>query len=142
MPRRVGGRSRATGGLTLIEVILATTILAVGLSAMMAAVGRCLAVAGKAKEYEVARRLVGQVDLEIPPDFEELEEGIEQGRFGAPFDDYRWEREILDFDDEEYEMFLVRTRVTWSTKGRDAYEETMSYIYGPTYVRGGQGGRR
>ena len=135
-------RHRGKAGLTLIEVMLATTILAVGLTAMMAAVGRCLAVAGKAKEYEVARRLVGQVDLEIPPDFEELEEGIEQGRFGAPFDDYLWEREILEFDDEEYQMFLVRTRVTWSTKGRDAYEETMSYIYGPTYVRGGQGGRR
>ena len=66
-------------GLTLIEVLLATVILAVGLSSMIVATSRCLSVARKAREYETARRLVGQVDLEIPPDFETLEEGIETG---------------------------------------------------------------
>ena len=58
-------------GVTLIEVMLATVILSAGISALVLAATRALAVAGKAKEYETARRLIGQVDLEIPPNFQE-----------------------------------------------------------------------
>ena len=138
-PSQKNGRC---SGLTLIEVILATMILAVGMSTLLAAAGRCLAVARKAKEYEVARRLVGQVDLEIPINFEEIEEGTESRQFGAPFSDYRWEREIELYPVEEYGVYSVRTQVSWSTKGRDANEETVTYIYGPAYIRGGKGGRQ
>ena len=126
-------------GLTLIEVLLATVILAVGMTALVTATSRCLAVAGKAKEYEIARRLVGQVDLEIPPDFEELEEGVETGQFGGEFRDYTWQREIIAFEDEELEMFTVITSVMWSRKGSEAKEEVTTYIYGPTYARGEEG---
>jgi prepilin-type N-terminal cleavage/methylation domain-containing protein len=128
------GDSRA--GLTLIEVLLATVILAVGMTALVTATSRCLAVAGKAKEYETARRLLGQVDLEIPIEFDELEEGVESGNFSGEFRDYTWRREIIEFDDEELEMFTVVTSVQWSRKGSEAKEEVATYIYGPTYVRG------
>ena len=128
-------------GLTLIEVMLATVILSVGLSALITATGRCLAVARKALEYETARRLVGQVDLEIPPDFEELEEGMESGRFSPPFEAYTWTREIEEHEDEEFELFIVRTRVSWTRKGKEASEGVATYLYKPTYVRGGEGGR-
>jgi len=131
----------AHSGLTLIEVILATAILAIGITVLVSAAGRCLAVARKAKEYEVARRLIGQVDLEIPPDFEELEEDVETGRFSAPYRDYTWRREITELPEEELEMFLVRTGVYWSSKGKEISEETLTYIYGPAYARGGSGGK-
>lgn len=127
-------------GLTLIEVMLATVILAVGLTALVTATSRCLAVAGKAKEYETARRLIGQVDLEVPIEFEDLEEGEESGRFSGEFRDYTWRREIIEFEDEELEMFTVVTTVMWSRKGAEAKEEVTTYLYGPTYVRGESGG--
>lgn len=138
-PRPVTGgltcRGNPRSGLTLVEVLIATAILAAGLTALISATGRCLAVARKAKELELARRLIGQVDLEIPPNFEEIEEGVESGRFGGDFKDYSWEREIVAFEEEEIEMFTVTTRVLWSAQGRDAHEEVTTYIYGPTYVR-------
>ena len=134
-PGRYGWRRDLRAGLTLIEVILATAILGIGMSVLVAATSRCLAVASKAKQYETARRLIGQVDLEIPPDLEELEEGVENGRFSDPYADYTWEREITEFEDEELEMFAVRTAVYWNNKGAEAKEEVMTYIYGPTYVR-------
>lgn len=134
-PPQPGSAARA--GLTLVEVILATAILGTGLSVLVAATSRCLAVAGKARQYETARRLIGQVDLEIPPDFEEIEEGVESGRFGDPYRDYTWEREITAFEDEELEMFSVRTAVFWHSKGAEAKEEVMTYLYGPAHVRKG-----
>lgn len=118
-------------------MILATAILGIGLTTLVAATSRCLAVARKAKQYEMARRLIGQVDLEIPPNFEELEEGEESGQFERPYEAYTWEREIVEFEDEELEMFAVRTAVFWNDRGTEAKEEVMTYIYGPTYVRGG-----
>ena len=124
-------------GLTLIEVILATAILGIGLTTLVAATSRCLAVARKAQQYEVARRLIGQVDLEIPPNFEELEDSLENGQFERPYQDYTWEREILEFEDEELEMFSVRTAVYWNDRGTEAKEEVMTYVYGPTAVAKG-----
>ncbi len=98
-------------GLTLIEVMLATVILAVGLTALVTATSRCLAVAGKAKEYETARRLVGQVDLEIPIEFEELEEGAESGRFSGEFRDYTWRREIIELLRQRSRPYLFSNSV-------------------------------
>jgi hypothetical protein len=125
----------------LIEVILATAILATGLVALIAATSRCLAVARRAKEYETARRLLGQVDLEIPPNFEEIKDGVETGQFGGDFADYTWKRAIEELDDEEFQLFVVRTSVTWSSRGSRSSEEVVTYVFGPTYIRGGLGGR-
>lgn len=136
-----GRRASGRAGLTLIEVILATAILATGLVALIAATSRCLAVARRAKEYEVARRLLGQVEVEIPPDFEKLEEGVERGEFQGEFQVYRWQREIEELEDDELQLFRVHTSVTWSSRGARTSEDVVTYIHGPTYVRGGIGGR-
>jgi prepilin-type N-terminal cleavage/methylation domain-containing protein len=129
-------------GLTLIEVILATAILGVGLVTLVAATGRCLAVARKAKEYETARRLIGQMDLEIPIELEEIEEGVERGEFTGEFRGYTWEREIEEFPEEDLELFVVRSTVRWTDKGREASEQVVTYIYGPTYRKQGVTRRR
>lgn len=130
-------------GVTLIEVMLATVILSAGISALVLAATRALAVAGKAKEYETARRLIGQVDLEIPPNFQELEENVESGNFGPPYEEYSWEREILEMEEEDLKMFIVRTAVFWSRLGKDRSEEVVTYIYGPAHPRQtGMGARR
>lgn len=121
--------------MTLIEVILATAILGIGIASLVAAAAKCIAVARKAREYEVARRLIGQVDLEMPIQFEELEEGEETGEFEDPFEDYSWSREIVEISEDELEMFEVRTTVNWSDRRGVASESVVTYIYGPTYPR-------
>ena len=136
-------RSGARSGMTLIEVVLATAILGIGLTSLVAATSRCLSVARKAKEYEVARRLIGQIDLEVPIVFnDELEAGVEQGEFAGEYSGYTWEREIEEFEDEELQMFTVRSRVTWTDRNRDVYEEVISYIYEPTYRKNTAPGAR
>jgi type II secretory pathway component PulJ len=128
-------RKKSRAGVTLIEVLLATVILSAGITTLVLAATRALAVARKAKEYETARRLIGQVDLEIPPNFEEIEEDTETGNFDRPFSDYSWEREITEMEDEELKMFIVRTAVFWSNKGQEKSEEVVTYIYGPSHPR-------
>jgi len=134
-------RKHGRAGVTLIEVLLATVILSAGITTLVLAATRALAVARKAKEYETARRLIGQVDLEIPPSFEEIEEDTETGNFDDPYRDYSWEREITEMEDEELKMFTVRTAVFWSNKGQEKSEEVVTYIYGPAHPRAtGAGG--
>lgn len=133
---------RGREGLSLIEVLVALVIMGVGISSMVVATSRSLAVARKAKQYETARRLVGQVDLEIPLNLEEIEEGTESGRFTGEFRDYSWTRETTKIEPEELEMYYIRTSVSWTEKGKRASEDVETYLFGPTYTRRNIAGER
>ena len=63
---KAGLRSQVSprSGLTLIEVMLALLILGVALPPLVAAAGRCLSIAKKARHYETARELLARVELE------------------------------------------------------------------------------
>ncbi len=118
-------------GMTLIEVLIALIILSVGVSSMMVAMSRCLAVVRTARNRDVARSLLRQVDIENPIDRKTIEETTETGDFenAEAFD---WSREILMVDEEERPgLFLVTTRIQWSERGKDAFEEIVSYKYAP-----------
>jgi prepilin-type N-terminal cleavage/methylation domain-containing protein len=118
-------------GLTLIEVLIALVILTVGVSSMMLAMSRCLSVVRTARNREVARGLLRRVDIENPIDRKTIEEIDEEGEF-EDLEGYIWLRNILMVDEEERPgLFLVTTRVQWSEKGRDAFEEITTYKYAP-----------
>ncbi len=129
-------------GLSLIEVMIALVILGSGISAMILATSRGLAVAYQAQQYETARRLIGQVDLEIPVDLTEIEEGTRTGRFSGQFRDYAWRRETNLIEPEELEIYRVYTEVTWTDRGRQVSESVETYLFGPTYTRRNIAGRR
>ncbi|HKL22341.1 MAG TPA: prepilin-type N-terminal cleavage/methylation domain-containing protein [Tichowtungia sp.] len=115
-------------GLTLIEVMLAITILSVGAAVLLTATARCMAIATKARHYSTAHRLIQRVNTENPLTRGELEAGVESGTFDE--DGYRWEREIIENENEDREgLYTVRTRVSWSMSGRDAFEESVAYLY-------------
>lgn len=126
---------RGKAGLSLVEVMIAVLIMGVGISSMVAAATKSLAVANKAREYETVRRLIGQVDLEIDIDLEEIKEGVESGRFVSPYSDYSWKREIEELEGEALGMFLVKTSVSWSDRGKTVTEEVQTYIHGPSFER-------
>lgn len=118
-------------GLTLIEVLIALVILSVGVSSMMVAMSRCLAVVRTARNREVARGLIQRVDIENPIESVDMEELSESGDF-EDVEGYVWFRDILMVDEEERPgLFLVTTRIQWSERGRDAFEEIMTYKYAP-----------
>jgi len=124
-------KSTTKAGMTLIEVLIALIILSVGVSSLMVAMTRCLAVVRTARNRDVARSLLRQVDVENPIDRKTIEETLETGDFedNAGF---TWSREILMVDEEERPgLFLVTTRIQWSERGRDAFEEVVGYKYAP-----------
>jgi prepilin-type N-terminal cleavage/methylation domain-containing protein len=116
-------------GLTLIEVMLAVVILGVGSGVLLLATARCLAIIGKSQRYSTAQRLILRVDAEHPLTRAKIEASSENGRFDDE-PDYRWEREITAPEEEYREgLHVVRTRVSWSDRGRDSFEETSTLRY-------------
>lgn len=132
--------AKRKAGLTLIEVMLAIVILGVGACVLLVATSRCMAVATKARHYSTAQRLIARVNTEKPLTRGELEDGIESGSFD---DGYNWEREITQSEEEDREgLFTVRTRVSWSDHGRNAFEESTTYLYIPPEEKATRMGER
>ncbi len=128
-PRVAGSRA----GLTLVEVLLALGILAATAGVLLTAVSRCLAVVRVSKNYYDARRILdlGELDhpllvtkdknnkdkvinLDISPT--EYDGGYTFSRSGERSSAYK-------------DLVVVKTRVTWSNRGREAFEEVTSYLY-------------
>jgi prepilin-type N-terminal cleavage/methylation domain-containing protein len=130
------GKTRA--GLTLVEVLMALTILSIGLFVLVAAASRCLAVARQAKHYEKARHLLARAELENALQFEEeIEEGAANGSFsGEP--GYSWSRDVRLLSEEEEDGFYeVTWRVHWTDRRKAAKEEVVTYLHAPPEVEGG-----
>jgi prepilin-type N-terminal cleavage/methylation domain-containing protein len=123
-------RSNSRRGLTLIEVMLAVVILGIGAGVLLLATARCLAVTTKAQRYSTAHRLIQQVSAEHPlTRSSEIPTGTETGTFEDE-DGYRWEREITEPEEELRKgLYTIRTRVSWSQRGRDSFEEVTSWLY-------------
>ena len=118
-------------GLTLVEVLLALVILSVGVSSLMMAMSRCLAVVRTARNRDVARGLVQRIDVEFPIEEVDMADLSESGNFDN-MDGYAWFRDIEIVDEEERPgLFMVTLRVQWSERGRDAFEEISMYKYAP-----------
>ncbi|WP_372799209.1 prepilin-type N-terminal cleavage/methylation domain-containing protein [Pontiella sp.] len=118
-------------GLTLIEVLLAMVILTIGVTSLMTAMSRCLAVVRTARDRNIAQGLILQIDRDHPIEDVDLEELTEEGEF-EDYDRYTWFRDIQIVDEEERPgLFLVTLRVQWSEQGREAFEEVMMYRYAP-----------
>ncbi len=117
----------SNAGLTLIEVMLAVVILGIGSGTLMLATARCLSVVAKARHYSNAQRLIQQVEAENPLSRGELRDETVSGEFD---DGYRWEREVIESEDENREgLYTVRTRVSWSTRGKERFEEVVTWHY-------------
>ena len=114
-------------GLTLIEVMLSIIILGIGSGALMLATARCISVVSKARHYSTAQRLILRVGAENPLTRGELRDEIESGDFD---DGYKWEREVVESENEDREgLYTVRTRVSWSTRGKERFEEVVTWHY-------------
>ena len=128
------GRSREVRGMTLIEVLMALAILTVAAGVLMTATSRCLAVVRTAKNYYEARRIIELGDLDYPllvvqkkneKNLKALNLNVGPVDYPPGFSYQRTSERSADKDD----LMIVRSRVTWSQKGRDSFEEVTSYLY-------------
>jgi hypothetical protein len=123
--------------MTLIEVLLAITLLGLGLSSLLVGSTRCLAVVRQARNYETARRLLPRVEIESPldPDDEGLKEQEDSGDFKPDEPGFRWERNVRQIGEKEDGLFEIVTRVTWADNGRASQETLTTWMYEPEAAR-------
>lgn len=119
--------------------MLALVILGIGTAGLVLAAGRCIAVVRKARIFEDSRMLFGRVELEDPLALkEEIEEGTESGDFEGGPEGYRWSREIsIVGENEEDGLFQVTTRVYWTDRGEEKYDEVVTYLFSPRVYKFG-----
>lgn len=121
--------------MTLIEVVIAMAVLGIALTGIMVATGRCLAVAQRARAYEIARSLIDRVEQENPLLLmEEMEEGEEGGSFEGGPEGFAWERRIERVETEQRQLeeqglFRVTTRVVWTDHSQESAEEVVSLFF-------------
>ena len=120
--------------MTLIEVLMALAILTVAAGVLMTATSRCLAVVRTARNYYEARRILEIGELDYPlllvekkgeKDLKPLNLNVGPVEYPAGF---AYERKS-ERDADKEDLLVVRNRVTWSSKGREAFEEVTSYFY-------------
>lgn len=118
--------------------MLALAIVAVGLTAIIAATSRCLSVIAQSRAYETSRHLLARVEVEKPLLLKEkIEPGSDSGTFSGDYYGYRWTRDVEVVGRKEDGLFLVRTRVYWSERGKENYDEVLTYLYAPEETEGG-----
>jgi Tfp pilus assembly protein PilV len=113
--------------LTLVEVLLATAILGVGLTVLLVGASRCMATIRAARNYQSAQWVLTQgeavhfvivsndvKELDVPGDTD-LADGFTFSR-------------TVDEDADEDSLHEVRTRVTWSDRGRELSEEVTGLV--------------
>ncbi|MBM4142563.1 MAG: prepilin-type N-terminal cleavage/methylation domain-containing protein [Lentisphaerae bacterium] len=129
------GRRRTSSGMTLIEVILAVTILGLCLGGLLAAATKCLAVMKMAAIHQQVQwaRALGDLEHAIldVEDWRDLEvDGVEYGEGMV------YSREVephKDADGVAYEddLYLVKTTVSWTEGTREGAEEVVRLVWLP-----------
>ncbi len=90
-----------TAGFTLIEIMVAVSILAISMTVLVSFSGNSMIRSGRAEALTIgtmlAREKMAEIEIEIARGVEKgefPEDKSESGEFEEPFEDYRWEMEI------------------------------------------------
>ena len=127
-------------GMTLLEVLIALTILSVGLIGLVSATSRCLAAARQTRDFARARELLARVDVEAPlvPELG-IEAGEEEDSFETEAGDVRWTRDIAHLgDDDELDegLFRITTSIEFGDEGNRRRESATTLLYAPESAEG------
>jgi prepilin-type N-terminal cleavage/methylation domain-containing protein len=123
--RQTDHQTRA--GFTLIEALLAVAIMSMSAFAFLSLTSQCLGVASLSRRYHDAVMIMDRGNLDYPL----LMTNEVYDNVVAPmsFDGgYVFTRDVVEDEDEE-DLFIVRTRVSWSKRGKKSFEEVETYIY-------------
>ena len=108
---------RRSAGFTLLELVIATMLLVIGLVAITRAYTRGLASTEQSEAYMTATLLAREKLAELEGT-QELQNGTESGDVAEPYEGYRWETAIGDESVVE-NMKRIRIAISWH---RDPYE--------------------
>ncbi len=109
-------------GFTLIEVLLAASIMTVALTLILSGFSTCLRAAAEARRYTEAALLLERkiAELEMA---DSLEVGSEEGQFEdddgeVEYPGYTWRVEIEEAEDVE-NLLVATVTISWRDRGRD-----------------------
>ena len=116
-------------GMTLIEVMLAVAILGFSFTVLLTAASRCIAAVKQSQIYQKAQWTLAMGEAEFPlmktNDIENLSVGPETYDNGLTYI-----REVEEDEDEDG-LHVVRSRVTWNSRGKERFEEAVFLIFKP-----------
>ncbi|MBN1674510.1 MAG: prepilin-type N-terminal cleavage/methylation domain-containing protein [Kiritimatiellae bacterium] len=116
-------------GFTLVEVILAIAIASTALLALLVAATKCLRVARVAKNYENARHFLERLEAAHPIGEDDIAQGESSGECEGPPEGYAWTRSVEPVGEERDGLYRVRTRIHWSDRGSNTFEQVTTYVY-------------
>jgi prepilin-type N-terminal cleavage/methylation domain-containing protein len=125
--------------MTLVEVLIALAILGISAAVLMTATSRCLAVVRVSKNYYEARRILELGEIEHPilviKDKDSSTPSAATDKVlnpnVSPIDypgGFIFSRSCKRSEKHE-DLLEIQTRVTWSLRGKDAFEQVTSYLY-------------
>jgi hypothetical protein len=98
---------------------------------LVAAAGRCLSVAKKARHYETARELLARVELEFPIKRDKIDEANDSGTFDGEYSGYAWKREVELVGLEDDGLHTITTTIIWSERGQGNSETVVTLLHAP-----------
>ena len=124
----MNGRS----GFTLIEILVATLILAFGLLSLMVGLGNCAVMMTLSKEYQDAQYVFSLGELKYPMmDSTDVEDELPVDPDSDLVEGYVFERTVdkkeLATNEVDDGLYVVRTRVSWGP-GTSQQEELVRYV--------------
>ncbi len=119
-------------GFTLIEVLIATMILALGLMTLMTGLSNCAAMMTLSKQFQDAQYVFSLGALKYPmKESTDVEKELVVDPDSDLVDGYVFARTVdekeLDAKQVDDGLFLVRTRVTWGS-GKNQFEELVRIV--------------
>jgi type II secretion system protein I len=127
LPRRID----AVAGFILLEVLVATTILTIGLFALIDELSQCVAAARRVQNYSVAENLLANKCYEFHTD--RATDYLDQE---SPFEDlpgWSWERKFESTDAEG--LWQQTITVYWYERGKLFSDSAVEYRYLPQKPR-------
>ncbi len=119
-------RSQSKRGFTLIEMIIATLILALAIVGAMGAISSSLHATESSDRIQTAALLAQRKMTELELQATNLTSGEQQGDFGEDFANYRW-RAVTDTTEFE-KLLKITLTVSWGEGGKDGEREFVTYL--------------
>jgi len=124
-------KARTQAGFILLEVVFATTLVAIGLFALINCLGRCIAAARTVQNYTIAETLLANeccvFRVERPADMLDQE-----GDF-PDYPGFTWARRFEQTDTDG--LWKQTISVYWRERGQPAIDSVVEYRYLPEKER-------
>jgi Tfp pilus assembly protein PilV len=117
----------------LIEVLLAVSILSIGMVVMLTAISRCLSVLMISEQYHKAMWAMSAGEVEFPLLRKADTKPEDYAVDAQEYDGITYVREVNDpdeeSDDNEQRLLVVVTKVSWMGRGRQQTDEIPRYLF-------------